>query len=679
MKSQPLGLARMPHLLTGMKIGHRLALGSLAPLLLFAAFTVWLWISLDDVSSKLERDVKVEMGFALLAKDMLRNVAQVQQFLSDISATRGQDGLDDGFKEAARQRDGFLGGLRRFRQRALDANDDRTLAELQDIERRFEAYVTSGRAMAEAYIAGGPPKGNPTMPAFDKASADLQASLAPLAQAATGRLEAGVDDIGQRSRSIQQLAIGLVAVAMAMSVLLSWRVGRSILQPLQEATDAVRQVAQGDLSHRVNAQGRDELAAMGRLLEDMNAGLSSMVAEIRSSAVRVGMSGEQLTAAAQGLAIRTENQAANLRQTVAAVAQVSQTANENAQSAATVESLTGRLRDDAEAGGQRMHQAVAAMQGLEEESRRMAEIIGVIDGIAFQTNILALNAAVEAARAGDAGRGFAVVASEVRHLAQRSSSAAAEVRSLITHSSEQVAQAVVQTRGAGESLVGLVGGIHEVSDALRDIAQASQRQSVDLQEATRGAGALDHITRENASMVEEALVASHDLADRAQALTRAVSAIRLRQGSADEAHALVGRALGLIAQVGYPAACERLHSSDAGFVDRDLYVFAIDREGRYRLHGAKPAMEGRRVHEVPGIDGDRFVADAWAAAPAGGWIDYDILNLDTGTVLPKTSFVKALNDRLLVGCGVYRHDAPATARARAQAPTAARHAEALAC
>jgi signal transduction histidine kinase len=220
----------------------------------------------------------------------------------------------------------------------------------------------------------------------------------------------------------------------------------------------------------------------------------------------------------------------------------------------------------------------------------------------------------------------------------------------------------------GALLDSLVAGVRDASDRLRSIAAASAQQSVELDSVARSVGDLDALTSRNAEMVTQSAAASNELVSRATALTGAVSSIRLRQGSADEATTLVARALDLIRSVGLQQARAELHSSKAGFVDRDLYVFAIDRSGHYRLHGAKPAMEGRRVHEVPGIDGDRFLADAWAAAEAnGGWIDYDIVNPETGKVQPKASYIVPLDAQLLVGCGVYR-----LVDARAAAPGAAK-------
>jgi hypothetical protein len=282
----------------------------------------------------------------------------------------------------------------------------------------------------------------------------------------------------------------------------------------------------------------------------------------------------------------------------------------------------------------------------------------VIDGIAFQTNILALNAAVEAARAGEAGRGFAVVAAEVRQLAQRSSGAASEIRTLIARSGEQVESSVRQTRAVGQALDSLVGGVRNVSQSLRQIAEASARQSGELTQVSQSVGQLDEITRQNSAMVEQSAEASQDLVDRAKTLSSAVASIRLRQGSADEAKTLVERALKLVKARGLAAATQAFHAKDGGFLDRDLYLFVIDRSGTYKVHGAKPAMEGKRVHEVPGIDGARFLHDAWAAAPgAGGWIEYDIVNPESGAVQPKASFVVQVDDQHFAGCGVYRQSA----------------------
>ena len=470
----------------------------------------------------------------------------------------------------------------------------------------------------------------------------------------TSALEGALDErrAGLVWKMVWQFGTAMLGIALmayfAISFYLSFRGALGAL------TRGVSAVAGGNLEHRVDIRGTDELAEVGGMVESMNAQLSSMVAEIRSSAVRVGQAGEQSAAGNEALSQRTDEQAASLRQTVVTVGELSRAVASTAESAQELDRIAGALRVQAEAGGGAMRETVASMATMQTSSRRVAEIIAVIDGISFQTNILALNAAVEAARAGEAGRGFAVVATEVRQLAQRSSVAAAEIRKLIGESTGQVAASVSRIEHVSTTLDAVVTGVQDVSQRLRGIASASAEQSRSLGEVSDNVGSLDEITRQNAQMVEESKRASQDLVERAAKLSGAVASIRLRQGSADEARDLVERALQCVKQHGLAEAGQRMRDRSQGFVDRDLYVFAVDRQGVYRLHAAKPAMEGHRIHDVPGIDGNRFVHDAWAYTERGaGWIEYKILNLDTGKVAPKSSYMVRLNDQLVFGCGVY--------------------------
>ncbi|WP_162910378.1 methyl-accepting chemotaxis protein [Azohydromonas sediminis] len=534
----------------------------------------------------------------------------------------------------------------------------------------FADAAAAARAYAQrvqAVFAGDAALTDEPAPFFDQGSAAIAQAVAVKGQV----LQALDDAFAQRIDALQWRAALQTAATLAGLALLGYFglcFYLSFTGALKALTRGVQAVADGNLAHRFAIRGRDELADIGAIVERMADRLSAMVAEIRSSAVRVSGTGEQLAHDSAALAQRTEEQAASLRQFVTTVEELSAAVASNAEQAQQLDQITGDLHQRAEAGGAAMRDTVDSLGALEAGSKRVGEIIGVIDGIAFQTNILALNAAVEAARAGDAGRGFAVVASEVRALAQRSANAAAEIRTLIAQSGEQVGATVERVQGMSGSLQQMVDGVRDVSVRLRQIAQASAEQSRGLEEMARSVGNLDEITRRNAALVEESTSSSQELVERAAKLAQAVSSMRLRQGSADEARALVERALALIHARGRAAAAPVLHSTDEGFVDRDLYVFLLDRQGRYVLHGAKPTMEGKRVHEVPGIDGERFVRDAWAAADAGGgWVEYDIVNPATGQVQPKASFVRPLDRDVLVGCGVYRHVETATA---ARAPLA---------
>jgi len=480
-----------------------------------------------------------------------------------------------------------------------------------------------------------------------------------------------VGELQSRERRLTSqlwLQLGVSALGVGFMLYLGLAFYASFSGALGVLQGSVSAVAAGNLAHKVQIDGRDELADIGRVVERMSEGLSVMVAEIRSSAVRVGLSGQRLAESGEALSQRTEAQAANLKLTVSTVGQLSDAVATNAGAARELDRLTVQLRDQAEAGGAAMRETVQSMGTLEESSRRVSEIIGVIDGIAFQTNILALNAAVEAARAGEAGRGFAVVATEVRQLAQRSSAAAAEIRQLIGQSTEQVGQSVARIQRTNGTLDAVVSGVRNVSDKLRSIAQASAQQSTSLEEVSRSVGTLDEITQQNAGMVEESHKASGELVSRASLLSDAVAAIRLRQGSADEARALVDKAVVLIRERGLQPAAQIFRQADAGFLDRDLYIFVTDREGRYHVHGAKPTMEGHLVHEVPGIDGDRFARESWEATTGNHWVEYSIINQQSGKVQPKASYVVAISDQLLVGCGIYTAPTPPSGGALQAAP-----------
>ncbi|HEX5312380.1 methyl-accepting chemotaxis protein [Aquabacterium sp.] len=452
------------------------------------------------------------------------------------------------------------------------------------------------------------------------------------------------------------LAVTALVLGIMLLAYFSWTFAVSFGNGLRQLQQALGQYAKGNLTPRVQVEGQDEVAHIGLAAEQVAERLSNIVSEMRSSAMRLSQTGEAVAASAASLADRTDEQARQIVQTVEVVSSLSQAAAVNAEASGQLSRTTEQLKADALASGQIMDETVHAMVDLESSSRKAGEVIGVIDGIAFQTNILALNAAVEAARAGEAGRGFAVVAGEVRALAQRSAQAAAEVRRLLDTSKGHVEHSSRRLQEAGRAISGLVDGVMSISIALKAQADSSHEQSASLSGVAQSVGNLDSLTRMNQGMVNHSTDAALELMDRAGALANDVSAIQLRQGSADEARNLVDRALSLIQRIGLDAAMAEMRQPGAGYVDRDLYVFITDRKGVYRLHAGNPAKEGHRVHEVPGIDGDAFVRDAWSAANGSHWVDYTIVNPITGLPQKKTSYVLPLDGECVLGCGFYRHE-----------------------
>ena len=446
---------------------------------------------------------------------------------------------------------------------------------------------------------------------------------------------------------------GALAVVVLLYLLMA--LAHSFRADFRQVADAMERTAAGNLRQAPAVQaGSDELGSVIALQGRMNLTLSALVADIRSNAALVAFAGRSLAAGNRDLAGRTEQQAANLEQTAASVSELASAVAHNAGGARAADADASRLRAEAEAGAQAMARATEAIGAVRQSAGRMAEIIGVIDGIAFQTNILALNAAVEAARAGEQGRGFAVVATEVRMLAQRSATAAREIRQLIGASGTQVEASVELMRGAQESMDRIAGGIREVAHSMSSIAGSSAQQSAGLGEISQAVRQLDGITQHNARMVERAVGQAHELEARASVLAAAVSAFQLQQGTAEEAVGLVQRAVQLRRQTSYDAFLRQLTEPARGFHDRDMYVFVLDGAGTYLAFGGNPAKVGTRVQDIPGIDGEgllRAIVEQARVEP--GWVEYDITNPATGKVQTKMSFVQQLDD-VFVGCGVYK-------------------------
>jgi methyl-accepting chemotaxis protein len=321
------------------------------------------------------------------------------------------------------------------------------------------------------------------------------------------------------------------AVAVVLAVLIALWIIRSITRPINQAVEVSRAVAAGDLSLQFDAHGKSETAQLLKALKEMQAGLAQVVGTVRHNAESVAMASEQIAQGNQDLSSRTEEQASALEETAASMEQLGSTVKQNADNARQANQLALNASTVAVKGGKVVGQVVDTMKGINDSSKKIADIIRVIDGIAFQTNILALNAAVEAARAGEAGRGFAVVAGEVRSLAQRSAEAAKEIKGLIEDSVQRVEHGTELVDQAGVTMNEIVSSIKRVTDIMDEISSASTEQSAGVAQVGEAVAQMDQATQQNAALVEESAAAAESLKQQAQQLVRGVAVFKLAQQS----------------------------------------------------------------------------------------------------------------------------------------------------
>lgn len=324
--------------------------------------------------------------------------------------------------------------------------------------------------------------------------------------------------------------LALLGAALLAGAVLAYAVTRSITVPLSLATKAARRVAEGDLTVELSAEGRNEVAQLLHALASMKDNLVRIVSGVRDSADGVATASAQIAQGNSDLSGRTEQQASALEETAASMEQLGSTVRQNADNAKQANQLAAGASSVALKGGEVVDQVVDTMKGINDSSKKIADIIGVIDGIAFQTNILALNAAVEAARAGEQGRGFAVVASEVRSLAQRSADAAKEIKSLINSSVERVEQGTALVDQAGATMSEIVSSIRRVTDIMGEISAASTEQSAGVAQVGEAITRMDQATQQNAALVEQSAAAAESLKDQAQQLVQAVTVFKLGYG-----------------------------------------------------------------------------------------------------------------------------------------------------
>ncbi len=371
-----------------------------------------------------------------------------------------------------------------------------------------------------------------TLPALDA----LLGATHAMAAAQQRQIDAGGVATANDIAFSRKLMLGMGLGALALALLLAWRLTESITTPLDQAVDIARAVAAGDLSTDIAAPASaDEMGQLLRSLKDMNASLARTVGEVRRSTLSIEDASREIASGNADLSARTETQASSLEETASSMEELTSTVKQNADNARQANQLVISASSVATRGGQVVAQVVQTMASIKDSSRKIVDIIGVIDAIAFQTNILALNAAVEAARAGEQGRGFAVVASEVRNLAQRSAGAAKEIKALIGDSVAQVDGGGKLVDEAGQTMELIVTSVRQVADIMSEITAASHEQSMGIEQVNLAINEMDEMTVQNAALVQQSAAAADSMHDEAGVLSRAVAVFKLNDSAAPPA------------------------------------------------------------------------------------------------------------------------------------------------
>ena len=513
------------NLLKNLLIGQRLAVGFGAVLLLMAALACFAFLrfeaSSEEITNSVEYDrrarvtdawaasavINIDRGMAIAKSAANPNLINyIEPKMKATTAEIGDLYADLSKSITSEKGKALLAEVAAARQKHLDARN-KTI----DLQKAGN-FPASEQLLKESTV--------PTAEAYLAAIKNLKTYQGELSQKHFA-------DATAENASSQLVLLALLLTGLGVGMSMALFIGRSITRPIQDAVKVAEKVADGDLNTHIAVDSHDECGRLLTALQRMTSNLSQTVSSVRRNAEGVATASAQIASGNNDLSQRTEQQASALEETAASMEELSSTVKLNAENARQANQLAASASTVAMQGGEVVGQVVETMKGINDSSKKIADIISVIDGIAFQTNILALNAAVEAARAGEQGRGFAVVASEVRSLAQRSADAAKEIKTLITASVERVEQGTALVDRAGETMTEVVSSIRRVTDIVGEISAASTEQSSGVSQVGEAVMQMDQATQQNAALVEQSAAAAESLNNQAQQLVESVSAFKL--------------------------------------------------------------------------------------------------------------------------------------------------------